>query len=159
MSNFTNLLKNHQIENFKYYALWIISQFLKKVNEKLFSVWSLFQEQSRGSAKRHAGFDCIFDLPGPLARVKRSPKLVGCSPSSPPHMSTTVSLGIWRPVSHMPHSHHCQNPSTSSKTNPKISYSILVFPFLIVLAIFYSSPSKIWFCSLIYLGCTRTVHG
>lgn len=105
MSNFTNLLKNHQIENFKYYALWIISQFLKKVNEKLFSVWSLFQEQSRGSAKRHARFDCIFDLPGPLARVKRSPKLVGCSPSSPsspPHMSTTVSLGIWRPVSHIP---------------------------------------------------------
>ena len=85
-----NLLKNHQIVNFKYHALWIISQFFKKVNEKLFSIWSLFQEQSKGSAKGHAGFDCIFDFPGPLARVKRSPKLVGCSPSSPPHMSTTV---------------------------------------------------------------------
>ena len=144
--------------NFKYYALWIISQFFFKLMKSYF-LFGLFFRKSRGSAKRHAGFDCIFDLPGPLARVKRSPKLVGCSPSPPPRMSTSVGLGTWRAsltyatFPPLPESQYfLQDESQSLILH-------LVFTFLIVLAIFYSSPSKIWFCSLIYLGCTRTVCG
>lgn len=100
---------------------------------------------------------------GPLATVKRSPRLCGVLSILPSPSLTgapLLALASGGLLSHAPHSHHCQNPSTSSKTNPHASLiPHLVFIFLTVLTIFYSSPSKIWFCSLLYLSCTRTVPG
>ena len=82
---------------------------------------------------------------------REAPNLWGALHPPLPTWAPLLALAPGGPVSHMPHSHHCQNPSTSSKTNPKVSCSISSSLSSLYLPSFTPLPPKFgfvhWFIS------------
>jgi len=125
--------------------------FLKKLMKSYF-LFGLFFRNSQGGAPRG-----MLDLIASLISLdqwpewREAPNLWGVLHPPLPTWAPLSALAFGGPVSHTPHSHHRQNPSTSSKTNPKISYSISSSLSSLYLPSFSPLPPKFgfvhWFIS------------
>lgn len=119
---------------------------------KSYFLFGLFFRNSQGGVPKG-----MLDLIASLISLdhwpewREAPNLWGALHPPLPTWAPLLALASGGPVSHTPHSHHCQNPSTSSKTNPKVSYSISSSLSSLYLPSFTPLPPKFgfvhWFIS------------